>query len=167
MAQTIKGRVWKYGDDINTDVIFPGKYTYTVTDPQEMAKIALQDLDADFADNVRPGDVLVAGKNFGCGSSREQAAFCLKYAGVGAVIAKSFSRLFFRNCINAGLPAIVISKSPDIFEEGEQVEIDLEKGALVCNAGMLPFPKLPEAIIGIFQDGGLVDHTKKVLRTEK
>ena len=74
----IVGNIWKYGDDINTDVIFPGKYTYTVTDPQEMAKIAMEDLDADFAKNVKSGDIVVGGKNFGCGSSREQAAFCLK-----------------------------------------------------------------------------------------
>ena len=90
----IKGKSWKYGDDVNTDFIFPGKYTYTVTDPDEMAKIAMEDLDANFAEQVQPGDVVVGGKNFGCGSSREQAAFCLKYAGVGAVVAKSFSRLW-------------------------------------------------------------------------
>ena len=166
MAQKIIGNVWKYGDDINTDVIFPGKYTYTITDPLEMAQIALEDLDPEFAKNVKSGDVIVAGKNFGCGSSREQAAFCLKYAGVGAVIAKSFSRLYFRNCINAGLPVITIPESPDMVEQGEQVEIDLESGELYCRAGIFSFPALPVAIIGIFQDGGLIEHTKKVLGTE-
>ena len=165
MAQIIKGRVWKYGDDINTDVIFPGKYTYTVTDPQEMARIAMEDLDPEFANNVQPGDVVVGGKNFGCGSSREQAAFCLKYAGVGAVVAKSFSRLYFRNCINAGLPVITIPESPEIFSQGEQVEIDLEKGQLRCKAGTFSFPPLPDAVIGIFNEGGLLEHTKKVLGT--
>jgi 3-isopropylmalate dehydratase small subunit len=163
MAQIIKGHCWKYGDDVNTDVIFPGKYTYTVTDPKEMAKIAMEDIDPKFASNVKNGDIVVAGKNFGCGSSREQAATCLKYAGVGAVVAKSFSRIYFRNCINAGLPVITLSQSPHIFNAGEVVEIDLEKGLLYCKAGKYKFPPLPDAIIGIFNDGGLIEHTRKVL----
>jgi len=159
----IVGRVWKYGDDINTDVIFPGKYTYTVTDPAEMAKIAMEDLDADFAKKVQPNDIVVAGKNFGCGSSREQAAFCLKYAGVGAVVARSFSRLYFRNCINAGLPALTLPESAAIFVAGESIEIDLSMGTIQCQAGLFHFPPLPEAVIGIFNDGGLIPHTRKVL----
>jgi 3-isopropylmalate/(R)-2-methylmalate dehydratase small subunit len=159
----IIGRVWKYGDDINTDVIFPGKYTYTVTDPAEMAKIAMEDLDAEFAKNVQPNDIVVAGKNFGCGSSREQAAFCLKYAGVGAIVARSFSRLYFRNCINAGLPALTLPESADIFIAGETIEIDLSAGTIQCRSGLFHFPPLPEAVIGIFNDGGLVPHTRKVL----
>ncbi len=159
----IIGKVWIYGDDVNTDVIFPGKYTYTVTDPDEMAKIALEDLDPEFAKNVQPGDIVVAGKNFGCGSSREQAAFCLKYANVGAVIAKSFSRLYFRNCINAGLPAITLAESPDIFLTDEKIEIDLNTGTLKSTAGTFHFPPLPGAVIGIFNDGGLIPHTRKVL----
>ncbi len=163
----IKGRVWKYGDDVNTDVIFPGKYTYTVTDPQEMAKIAMEDLDSDFAKQVQPGDVVVGGKNFGCGSSREQAAFCLKYAGVGAVVARSFSRLYFRNCINAGLPALTLPESPDVFKAGETIEIDLSAGTIRCEAGVFKFPPLPEAVIGIFNDGGLIPHTRKILGTDR
>jgi len=159
----IVGRVWKYGDDVNTDVIFPGKYTYTVTDPAEMARIAMEDLDADFAKNVQPDDIVVAGKNFGCGSSREQAAFCLKYAGVGAVVARSFSRLYFRNCINAGLPALTLPESADIFVAGERIEIDLSAGTISCQAGLFHFPPLPEAVIGIFNDGGLIPHTRKAL----
>ena len=167
MPQIIKGRIWKYGDNVNTDVIFPGKYTYTVSDPQEMAKIAMEDLDPEFAKNIQPGDIVVAGKNFGCGSSREQAAFCLKYAGIGAVVAKSFSRLYFRNCINTGLPAITIPDSPNIFDPKEEVEIDLEKGRLTCKAGTFSFPPLPAAVMGIFKDGGLIEHTKKTLGTVK
>ena len=92
----IRGRVWKYGDDVNTDVIYPGKYVYTISDVQEMAKHALEDLDPTFAESVKNGDIIVAGTNFGCGSSREQAATCIRYAGVSAVVAKSFSRIFFR-----------------------------------------------------------------------
>lgn len=162
----ILGQIWKYGDDINTDVIFPGKYTYTVTDPKEMAKIAMEDMDPNFAKNVKTGDIVVAGKNFGCGSSREQAAFCLKYAGVGAVVARSFSRLYFRNCINAGLPALTLPQSPDIFTPGETVEIDLTIGTILCKSGTYQFPPLPEAVIGIFNDGGLVPHTRKMLGFE-
>lgn len=159
----IVGKIWKYGDDINTDVIFPGKYTYTVTDPQQMARIALEDLDPTFAQNVKPGDIIVAGKNFGCGSSREQAAFCLKYAGVGAIIARSFSRLYFRNCINAGLPALTLAECPDAFAVGENAQIDLSTGIITCESGSYHFPPIPEAIIGIFNDGGLIPHTRKLL----
>ena len=106
MQTKITGRVWKYGDDVNTDVIFPGKYTYSLTDPAEMAKHALEDLDPAFVANVRPGDIIVAGKNWGCGSSREQAVVCLKEVGVGAIVARSFARIYFRNAINYALPIV-------------------------------------------------------------
>ena len=163
----IIGRIWKYGDNINTDVLFPGKYTYTLTDPKEMAAVALEDLDPEFAKKVKPGDVIVGGVNFGCGSSREQSAFCLKYAGVGAVVARSFSRLYFRNGINAGLPLITLKQSPEPFISGEQVKISLETGLIECAAGAFHFPPLPAAIIGIFNDGGLIPHTRKVLGLER
>ncbi len=162
----IKGRVWKYGDDINTDVIFPGKYTYTVTDPDEMARIALEDLDPDFAGNVQKGDIIVGGKNFGCGSSREQAASCLIYAGVGAVIAKTFARIFFRNCINFGLPALTSSEALDAIDNGEVVEIDTDNGRIECKAGTFNFPPLPKEIIGIFNAGGLIPYTRMKLNIE-
>ena len=159
----IKGRVWKYGDSINTDVIFPGKYTYTVTDKSEMAKHALEDLDPDFAEKVKEGDVIVGGRNFGCGSSREQAVACLVYAGVGAIIARSFSRIYFRNCINFGLPAIVSPEVVDTLEKGDIVEIDLERGVVKSARGIFEFPPLPEAVIGIFEAGGLIPYTRKRL----
>lgn len=159
----IKGRVWKYGNDINTDVLFPGKYTYTVNDPKEMAKIALEDLDPEFAKNVQKGDVIVGGTNFGCGSSREQAASCLLYAGVGAVIAKTFARIYFRNCINFGLPALTSAEAVDALEHGESIEIDTEKGEIRCKAGVFSFPPLPKEIVGIFDAGGLIPYTKKQL----
>ncbi len=164
---TIKGRAWKYGDDVNTDVIFPGKYTYTVTDPAEMAKVAMEDLDPRFAREIKPGDVVVGGKNFGCGSSREQAAFCLKYAGVGAVIAKSFSRLYFRNCINAGLPAIQCPEAVAAIEDGQTVEVDLEAGTVRVGGSLFRFPPLPPEVIGIFQAGGLIPFTRKRLGIDK
>lgn len=159
----IKGRVWKYGDDVNTDVIFPGKYTYTITDPQEMAEHALEDLDPKFAREVKQGDIIVAGANFGCGSSREQAATCLKYAGVGAVLAKSFSRIFFRNAINSGLPLVQSDEAAEAIESGEVIEIDFEKGTIHWQKGRFTFPPLPEEVLSILKDGGLIPHTRKLL----
>ncbi len=163
----IKGRVWKYGNDVNTDVIFPGKYTYTITDPNEMAKHALEDLDLKFAENVKRNDVLVAGENFGCGSSREQAATCLKYIGVGAVIAKSFSRIFFRNAINQALPAIECREAVDNITSGEEVSINFKKGEISCNKGVFTFSPLPGEILEIFNDGGLISHVKKILKIKE
>ncbi len=160
---TIQGKVWKYDDDVSTDVIFPGKYTYTINDPEEMAKHALEGLDPSFAKDVRPDDIVVAGRNFGCGSSREQAAVCLKYAKVGAVVAKSFGRIFFRNAINAGLALVQCPKAVDAIEKEEKVEIDFEKGRLICKAGTFSFPPLPEFVLGIIHDGGLIPHVKKML----
>jgi len=162
----IKGKVFKYGDDINTDVIFPGKYTYTVTDRKEMAKHALEDLDPEFVDKVKPGDVIVAGANFGCGSSREQAATCIKEAGVGAVVADSFARLFFRNAINEGLPVIELKGATGKIEAGETVEIDLETGKLKVKSGEYEFPALPAEVMGIVDAGGLLPYAKKKLGTD-
>jgi 3-isopropylmalate/(R)-2-methylmalate dehydratase small subunit len=165
----LQGKVWKYGDDVNTDVIFSGKYTYTIDDPNEMAKHALEDLDSNFAKDVQEGDIIVAGKNFGCGSSREQAATCLKFAKVGAVVAKSFARIFFRNAINTGLALIQSPEAVDAIESGEIVSVDFEKGKLTCKAGDFRFPPLPEFVQKIIQDGGLIPYTKKKLagQTEK
>ncbi len=159
----IKGRVWKYGDNVNTDVLFPGKYTYTVTDPQEMARVALEDLDPAFAKGVQKGDIIVGGKNFGCGSSREQAAACLVYAGVGAVIAVSFSRIYFRNCINFGLPALTCAEAVATLQTGETITIDMARGEIQTAGGIFRFPPLPEAVTGIFKAGGLVEYTRKRL----
>jgi 3-isopropylmalate/(R)-2-methylmalate dehydratase small subunit len=161
----IRGKVWKYGDDVNTDVIFPGRYTYQPLQPVQMAAHALEDLDPTFAKNVKPGDIIVAGRNFGCGSSREQAATCLKAAGVAAVVAPSFSRLFFRNAINAGLPVIELAKGGEKIKKGDEVEIDFEAGVLRHKGTSYRFPALPPEVMGILQDGGLIPHAKKVLGT--
>lgn len=158
-----KGRVWKYGDSINTDVIFPGKYTYSILEPEEMARHALEDLDPDFAQKVKQGDVVLAGKNFGCGSSREQAAACLKYAGVQAVVAKSFARIFFRNAINQGLPVLQSVEAVENIEDGEDIEIDFTKGEIKGEKGIFKFPPFPESVIGILEAGGLVPYTKEKL----
>lgn len=164
---SIKGKVWKYGDDVNTDVIFPGKYTYTITDPKEMALHALEDLDPKFAKEVKKEDIIVAGRNFGCGSSREQAATCLKYAGVGVIVAKSFSRIFFRNAINQGLPLVQCKEAVENISSGELIEINFEKGKLSCKKGVFDFPPLPESVLGILKDGGLIPHTKKILKIKE
>jgi 3-isopropylmalate/(R)-2-methylmalate dehydratase small subunit len=158
-----KGRAWKYGDNVNTDVIFPGKYTYSILVPEEMAKHALEDLDPEFAKKVKPGDIIVAGKNFGCGSSREQAATCLKYSGVQAVVAKSFARIFFRNAINQGLPALQSGEAVENIESGEEIEIDFAKGEIKGKKGIFKFSPFPESVLGILEAGGLISYTKKKL----
>ena len=162
-----KGRAWKYGDNVNTDVIFPGKYTYTAMEPEEMAGHALEDLDPDFATNVQPDDVIVAGKNFGCGSSREQAATCLKYAGVQAVIAESFARIFYRNAINQGLPVIQSVEAARSIQQGEEVAIDFQKGEIsVEDKKVYSFSSFPDSVLGILDAGGLIPYTKKKLLEE-
>lgn len=162
----LRGRVWKYGDDVNTDVIFPGKYTYTITDPAEQAKHALEDLDPNFAGSVKPGDIIVAGKNWGNGSSREQAVGCLKYAGVTAIVAKSFARIYFRNAVNNGLVPIVSAPAVDAIQNGETVEIDLDAHKLKCAAGEFEFPALSPSLLVIVETGGLIPMLRRKLGTE-
>jgi 3-isopropylmalate/(R)-2-methylmalate dehydratase small subunit len=159
----INGKVYKYGDDINTDVIFPGKYTYTVTEPDEIASHAMEDLDPEFVKTVEEGDVVVGGKNFGCGSSREQAVKCLKFSGIGAVIAKSFSRIYFRNLINNGIPAIVNSDLVDSLSTGDKIEVDLKSGKVKTSAGEFSFPAYPQEIQMIISAGGLIPYTQQKL----
>ncbi len=165
MESKISGRVWRYGDDVNTDVIFPGKYTYSISDRKEMAQHALEDLDPTFVKNVRPGDIIVAGKNWGCGSSREQAVIALKEAGVAAIVARSFARIYFRNCINEGLP-IVTCDAVDTVETGDQVSIDFEAGQVVTPGGEYSFPPLAPSVMEILDAGGLVPHVRKKLGVE-
>lgn len=167
MMEKLRGRVWKYGDDVNTDVLFPGRYTYTVRDPKEMAAHALEDLDPDFAANVEPGAIVVGGRNFGCGSSREQAAFALKYAGVTAVVAKSFARLYFRNAINAGLVAVANPQVVDAVEAGDIMGIDVENGIISTPKGDFSFPALDENAMGILEAGGLIEYAKKQIEEAK
>ena len=162
-----KGKVWKYGDDVNTDVIYAGKYTYQQMRPEEMASHALEDLDPEFAKDVRPGDVIVAGKNFGCGSSREQAAACLRAAGVQAVVAKSFARIYFRNAINLGLPVLQCEEASDVLQSGDDVEIDFAGGKIISGEKVFKFPPLPDSVIGILEAGGLLEWTKKKLERAK
>ena len=162
----IQGRIWKFGDDINTDVIFPGKYTYTITEPDQMKQHALEDLDPEFHKAVQPGDVIVAGKNWGCGSSREQAVTCLKAAGVGAIIAHSFARIYYRNCLNAALPALTCPELIDQVSNGEPLSIDLNRGEISHGDQTYSFPPLPEAVQALFEAGGLIPYTRKRLEEE-
>jgi len=159
----ITGRAWVYGDDVNTDVIFAGKYTYTITDSAEIALHALEDLDPGFARGVRPGDIIVAGHNWGCGSSREQAVTCLKANRVGAVVAASFGRIFYRNCINAALPAIVCPEAVSVAKAGESLEIDLMRGELRHAKGRFQFAPLPPTVMNIFTNGGLIEYVRRQL----
>ena len=159
----IEGRAWKYGDSVNTDVLFPGKYTYTVTERADIARHALEDLDPTFVNGVRPGDVIVAGRNFGCGSSREQAATCLVYNGVGAVIAESFSRIFYRNALNNGLLAIVCPAAAQAIQPGEDVTVDVAASTITCAAGTFAFAPLSAGVMGIVEAGGLVEYVKRKL----
>jgi len=161
-----QGKVWKYGDNVNTDVIFPGRYTYQIMPPEEMAKHALEDLDPEFAGSVRPGDVVVAGKNFGCGSSREQAAACLRAAGVQAVVARSFARIYFRNAINLGLAVLQCDEAVDALEKGDSVDIDFARGEIRSTQCTFRFLPLPGSVIGILEAGGLLEYTKKRLAKE-
>jgi len=151
------GRAFKYGDNIDTDVIIPARYL-TTTDEVELATHALEDLDPDFVAQVRPGDVVVAGENFGCGSSREHAPLALKGCGVSAVVAASFSRIFFRNAINTGLPIAVSPEAVAATEAGDDIELDAERALIRNITKDISFETepLPEFVMEIVSAGGLV-----------
>ena len=157
----IRGKVWKYGDDVNTDLILPGKYLRT-TDFNVFAQHAMEGIGAEFSPNE--GDIIVAGKNFGCGSSREQAALALKYAKIGCVVAKSFARIFFRNAINVGLP-IIEADALDSVAAGDEIEVDLSSGLVRTHSRVIQGEELPKFLQEILEDGGLVEHRKRHLRT--
>ena len=155
--------VWRYGDDINTDMLFPGKYTYTCSTAEEIKPHLLEDLDPTFAKNVQKNDVLFAGKNFGCGSSREQPVVGLKAVGVKAVIAKSFARIFYRSAINQGLLLIEIPQAVEAYNDGDTVDVDIENGKITVGAQTFSFPKLPPEILAIRDAGGLLNYTREKL----
>ncbi len=165
MLKRIKGRVIKLGDNVDTDVIYPGKYL-PIIDSEEMALHALEGLDPDFPDRIGKGDIIVAGKNFGCGSSREQAATCLKFAGISVVIAKSFSRIFFRNGVNQGLPVIVSSTAVDKVKDGDEIEVDFATGeCTLSNKETIKFKEFPNFIFSILDAGGLVPYVRSKIKT--
>jgi len=158
-------RVWKYGDNVNTDVIFPGKYTYTIeTDTAQLARHALEDLDPSFASAAQRGDVIVAGRNWGNGSSREQAVKCLIAAGVHAVIASSFARIYYRNAINSGLLVITCPELVAQVETGDEIEIDLDAAQMHYSGRAYSFPPLPEQVREIVDAGGIIPYLRAKAR---
>ena len=161
----IKGRVYRFDDDINTDVIYPGKYLSITADRDEMARHCFEAVYPDFMQNAKPGDIIVAGKNFGCGSSREQAATCLKYFGISAVIAETFARIFYRNAINLGLPVIIAPGIKDKLNHQDNIEVDLKKGIIkrLDTGELFEAKKLPDFILDIILSGGLIPFLKKKL----
>ena len=156
-------RVWKYGDDVNTDMLFPGKYTYTCSTPEEIRPHLLEDLDPEFAVDVREGDIILAGKNFGCGSSREQPALGLKAVGVQAIVAKSFSRIFYRASINQGLLLIECPDAVQGYCSGDTIEIDAVLGNIQLGDKIYQFPELPPEMMAIMEAGGVLEYTRKIL----
>ena len=155
-----EGRVFKYGDNVDTDVIIPARYLNSF-DPQELASHAMADIDPDFVNKVQPGDLIVANKNFGCGSSREHAPLCLKTAGVSCVIAETFARIFYRNAINIGLPIIECPEAAQNIEDGDQVEVDFDSGMIYnrTKGTLFQGQHVPEFMQKIIAAGGLVNYT--------
>ena len=151
----MKGTVWKFGDDIDTDIILPGRYLI-YTDEEKLSQHCMEGLDDKFNEKCKKGDFIVAGKNFGCGSSREHAPIALKGVGVSAVIAESFARIFYRNAINIGLPAIVCKDLPDEVKTGEQMELHMLEGTAEANGKVYSCTKLPEYMQNILNQGGLI-----------
>jgi len=157
----LKGKTHKFGDNINTDYIISGRYKFKTLDMKELARHLMEDLDPDFYKKISAGDFIVAGKNFGCGSSREQAPLAIKYAHISAVLAKSFARIFFRNAINTGLP--LIECDTDEIADGDELVVDLEAGKIenFTSGKSITIKPLPPVMLKILNDGGLVEHFKK------
>ena len=162
-SQIIRGKVWKFGDDINTDIISPGEYMDASY--EEIGKHAMERAFPGFADAIEQGDIIVAGKNFGPGSSRETAQIALLYAGVGVVIAKDFARIFFRNCINVGFPVVTFDGTDEL-NQGDEIVVDLLSGRIEnITTGKVYFgSRLPQHVLSIVEDGGLKNHLKKTLK---
>ena len=164
----VEGKVWKFGDDINTDIVVPGRYL-TITDPQELSKYTFQDIEPDFDKKVAVGDIVVGGKNFGCGSSREQAPLVLKTLGISAVVAESFARIFFRNAINLGLPVVESPGITNTTENGHRLRISLEEGRIenLDTGETMKGTILPKFLIEIIRAGGAVDALNSKIRNTK
>ncbi|HEY6495755.1 MAG TPA: 3-isopropylmalate dehydratase small subunit [Trebonia sp.] len=160
---TAGGSAVVFGDNINTDVIIPGRYLVSI-DPAELAEHAFEPLGADVQQRVRSAGVVVAGRNFGCGSAREQAATALTGAGIRAVVAASFARVFFRNAINTGLVAVECPAAAAAVQDGDEVLVDLDRGTVATPAGTFEFPPYPEALRQILADGGLIPHLMRSSR---
>jgi len=157
----MKGKVWKFGNDIDTDIILPGRYLI-YTDEEELSKHCMEGLVSDFKSQVNAGDFIVGGTNFGCGSSREHAPIAIKGCGISAVIAESFARIFYRNATNVGVPLLEAPGISEIIEDGEEIEVDMEKGLIISESGKeIKFKKLPPFMLEILESGGLISYLRK------
>ena len=160
----LKGKVHKYGANVNTDAIVPARYL-NLSDPTELAKHCMEDIDADFVSKVKAGDIIMATTNFGCGSSREHAPLAIKAAGISCIIARSFARIFFRNAINIGLPVLECPEAVDSTKDGDILEVDLKTGRIKNLTGGMEFTAkpYPEFMAELISAGGLIEYTKKRL----
>jgi 3-isopropylmalate/(R)-2-methylmalate dehydratase small subunit len=165
MASHIEGRVYKFGDNINSDIIIPGRYLIYI-DREQLAKHAFEMLGKGFPDKLRSFDILVAGRNFGCGSAREQAATAIQGLGIKAVVAASFARTFYRNAINSGLPIMECLALYEAVQEGDEIRIDLDAGSISRAADEYSFPKMPESVRTILELGGLAEYLKTQLAAQ-
>ncbi len=156
-----KGKSHKFGDDVNTDYIISGRHKFKTLDMKELAKYVMEDLDPEFYSKINKGDFIVGGKNFGCGSSREQAPLAIIYADISAVLAKSFARIFYRNAINTGLP--LLECDTDLIDSGDELEVDLSQGVIrnLTQGIDIEVTPLPQVMLKILSEGGLVEHFKK------
>ncbi|MDP2744871.1 MAG: 3-isopropylmalate dehydratase small subunit [Dehalococcoidia bacterium] len=161
---SLKGRAHKYGADVNTDVIIPARYL-NVHEPDELAKHCMEDIDPDFVNRVRPGDIIVAETNFGCGSSREHAPLAIKAIGISAIVARSFARIFFRNAINIGLPLFECPEAVDGTESGDLLEVELVSGKIrnLTKRKSFTARPYPDFMLELVEAGGLIEHTRKKL----
>lgn len=157
----MKGKVWKFGNDIDTDIIIPGRYL-VLTDEKQLAEHCMEPLDPDFNKKAKEGDFIVAGTNFGCGSSREHAPIALKGVGIAGVIAESFARIFYRNSTNVGIPLLEAPGISKALAQGEEIEVDMEKGVIVSESGKeYKFKKLPPFMLEILEKGGLIPYLRE------
>jgi 3-isopropylmalate dehydratase small subunit len=161
----INGKAWIFGDDVDTDAIIPARYLNT-SDPKELARHCMEDIDEGFSRKVSPGDVIVAGKNFGCGSSREHAPIAIKHAGIAAVIAGSFARIFYRNAFNMGLPILESANAIGDIHEGDEIEIDLEKGIIFNKTRSQTYQARPTPpfMQDLIKAGGLIPYVRKRIK---
>jgi 3-isopropylmalate/(R)-2-methylmalate dehydratase small subunit len=155
----MKGKAWKFGDDIDTDIIVPGRYLI-YTDEETLSQHCMEGLDPDFSSKCAEGDFIVAGKNFGCGSSREHAPIALKGVGVAGVIAESFARIFYRNATNVGIPLLEAPGISKLVEDGDEISVDMENATITSNGETIEFKKLPPFMLEILNQGGLIEYLK-------
>ena len=162
------GRVWKFGDNVDTDVIIPARYL-NVSTPEELARHCMEGIDPDFASAVQRGDIIVAGENFGCGSSREHAPLAIKESGIACVVAKSFARIFYRNAINIGLPILACAQAVEETEKGDQLTVDLRAGTITNprTGRTYQTPPFPAFVMGIIQAGGLIPYTRERMANDQ